>query len=138
MNKKLLLYVLAIIMSSMINIGFTSCDKDDDKVSNPLVGTWYGEDESEKDGGMRYEEISFNEDMTCTSIVYQLNPYKITFEDHGRYQIDDNVLSIWWASEKEAIEREGPYRLFFTISGDILTTQEVTMKRKAVTMTRKK
>ena len=103
-------------------LAFTACSSDDDSLSNPLVGTWYGEYEDKK-GNMRYEEITYNSDYTCTWRLYaKESTTAIVDSDIGTYEIRGNTLSLWWESERK-YWNEGPYTLTYRISGNKMITQ---------------
>lgn len=111
---------MAIFMAAFMSIAtFVACSNDDDNASsNPLVGTWYTGD---KDAG-DYTEITFRAGLTCSLKEYDLKGE--VFEDNGRYEVDEDLLMVWWDSEKEYWERHGPWKATFAINGKVMTTSE--------------
>lgn len=99
----------------MCSTTFVACSSDDEKdsPSNPLVGTWYL---YEYDGDR--VELYFKSDMTCTRIEYKKDSKEIRDSSYGIYQIDGNVLSIFWNGKKNA------WTTIFTVSGDKVITTE--------------
>lgn len=115
-------------------LSLTACSSDDDNSSssNSLIGTWCTEFMDEE---LIIAEITFNKDHTCMSKEYYSDRTTIKFADTGTYKIDGNKMSVWWNSEKEYWEKEGPYTLTFTITGNKMS---VTDERGRVTSYTKK
>ena len=101
---------------------FSACGGDDDKdappSTNPIVGTWYIENESK--GYQYYYEMTFNADNTCMWWRYRYEGDSKTLIDSksGTYKIDGNQLSILYNGE------EKPSTKTFTINGNKMTTSE--------------
>ena len=101
---------------------FCACGGDDDKdappSTNPIVGTWYIENESK--GYRYYYEMTYNADNTCTWSRYRYEGDIKTLIDSktGTYKIDGNQLSILYKGSDK------PWSTTFTISGNIMTTTE--------------
>ena len=100
-----------------------SCSKDDDDKdappsTNPIVGTWYIENESK--GYKYYTELTYNADYTCMWWRYRYEGDSKTLIDSktGIYKIDGNQLSILYSGS------EKPWTTTFTISGDKMITTE--------------
>lgn len=116
MNKRI--SILSLLMGLFVCVSvFTSCSKDNDNESssNSLVGTWYTESESK--GYLRYEEMTYNSDGTCTYRRYKSDQTTISDADSGTYKVEGNKLTIVWAN----------YEIFtttFSISGNKMTTSE--------------
>ena len=115
MKKKL--SILSLLFGLLVCVTvFCSCSKDDDNgssASNPLVGTWYT-----VDGDGDYTELIYKADMTCTLFEHQRESNKIKNTDYGRYQINGNLLSIWWDGNTKA------KTYMFSINGNEMTTDE--------------
>lgn len=113
-----------------LTTSFSACSSDDDDDKNPsIVGTWYVEQVI--DAGTEYEytsysEITYKKDGTVSG--YWKDTYKdgrvSTETDRGRYEVIKDVLNIWWESEAEENEAEGPWTCTFTINGNKMTTSE--------------
>lgn len=104
---------------------FTACGSDDDNnetSSNPIVGTWWVENTSK--GYIKYTEITYNADLTCTWREYEQDRTTLKRSDTGKYKVEGNKLSIWWESEKKYWDEDGPWTTTFTISGNKMTTTE--------------
>ena len=101
---------------------FSACGGDDDKdappSTNPIVGTWYIENESK--GYRYYYEMTFNADNTCMWWRYRYEGDSKTLIDSktGTYKIDGNQLSILYKGD------EKPSTKTFTINGNKMTTSE--------------
>jgi len=101
---------------------FSACGGDDDKdappSTNPIVGTWYIENESK--GYKYYTEITYNADNTCTwsRYRYEGDTKNLIDSKTGTYKIDGNQLSILYKGSDK------PWSTTFTISGNIMTTTE--------------
>ena len=101
---------------------FSACGGDDDKdappSTNPIVGTWYIENESK--GYKYYTEITYNADNTCTwsRYRYEGDTKNLIDSKSGTYKIDGNQLSILYKGSDK------PWSTTFTISGNIMTTTE--------------
>ena len=101
---------------------FSACGGDDDKdappSTNPIVGTWYIENESK--GYKYYTELTYNADYTCMWWRYRYEGDSKTLIDSktGIYKIDGNQLSILYSGS------EKPWTTTFTISGDKMITTE--------------
>ena len=100
-----------------------SCSKDDDDKdappsTNPIVGTWYIENENK--GYIYYTEITYNADNTCTRSRYRYegDTKNLIESTSGTYKIDGNKLSILYKGSDK------PWSTTFTISGNIMTTTE--------------
>lgn len=128
--KKLFQFFGMMLGIMFLTTSFSACSSDDDDDKNPsIVGTWYTE--SVYDAGTEYEcnsyfEITYKKDGTAT--WYGKDTYKDgsvdTETDRGRYEVIKDVLNIWWDSEEEENEEEGPWTCTFTISGNKMTTSE--------------
>lgn len=101
---------------------FSACSKDDDKgsssSSNPIVGTWWIENESK--GYKYYTELTYNADYTCTYLRYRYEGDNKNLIDTktGTYAIDGNKLSILYKGSDK------PWSTTFTVSGNTMTTTE--------------
>ena len=101
---------------------FSACGGDDDKdappSTNPIVGTWWIENESK--GYKYYTELTYNADYTCMWWRYRYEGDSKTLIDSktGIYKIDGNQLSILYSGS------EKPWTTTFTISGDKMITTE--------------
>ena len=101
---------------------FSACGGDDDKdappSTNPIVGTWWIENESK--GYKYYTEITYNADNTCTwsRYRYEGDTKNLIDSKSGTYKIDGNQLSILYKGSDK------PWSTTFTISGNIMTTTE--------------
>ena len=101
---------------------FSACGGDDDKdappSTNPIVGTWWIENESK--GYKYYTEITYNADNTCTwsRYRYEGDTKNLIDSKTGTYKIDGNQLSILYKGSDK------PWSTTFTISGNIMTTTE--------------
>lgn len=100
---------------------FSACGGDDDKdapSTNPIVGTWWIENESK--GYKYYTEITYNADNTCTWLRYRYegDTKNLIDSKSGTYKIDGNQLSILYKGSDK------PWSTTFTISGNIMTTTE--------------
>ena len=101
---------------------FSACGGDDDKdappSTNPIVGTWYIENESK--GYRYYYEMTYNADNTCTWLRYRYegDTKNLIDSKSGTYKIDGNQLSILYKGSDK------PWSTTFTISGNIMTTTE--------------
>lgn len=127
MKKKGLLHLMAILMVAMLGVDFASCssneDGDSSSPSNPHVGTWYTESVSSA-GKIKYTEVTYKSDFTCTWKECEADRKTIIDTDYGRYQVDGDLLSIWWNSEKKYWEEDGPWHTTFTINGNVMKTTE--------------
>ena len=112
MKKRLLFLMMLLPMLAVTT--FTSCGDDDDD-SNPLVGTWYVYDLGDDD----YTELIFKSNMTCTWLNYESDRVTLKRSDYGRYQIDENVLTIWYDKQNGR-----PWTTTFTIKGKKMITTE--------------
>ena len=101
---------------------FSACGGDDDKdappATNPIVGTWWIENESK--GYKYYTEITYNADNTCSwsRYRYEGDTKNLIDSKSGTYKIDGNQLSILYKGSDK------PWSTTFTISGNIMTTTE--------------
>ena len=101
---------------------FSACGGDDDKdappSTNPIVGTWWIENESK--GYKYYTEITYNADNTCSwsRYRYEGDTKNLIDSKSGTYKIDGNQLSILYKGSDK------PWSTTFTISGNIMTTTE--------------
>ena len=115
MKKKLSILSLLFGLFVCVTV-FCSCSKDDDNgssASNPLVGTW-----CTVDGDGDYTELIYKADMTCIRFEHQRESNKIKETNYGRYQINGNLLSIWWDGNTKA------WTCMFSINGNEMTTDE--------------
>ncbi len=107
-----LLFGLVVNMMSL-----TACGDDDDN-SNPLVGTWYiNEDNGD------YEEITFFDDGKCVHFTESQKYGKETFA--GTYKADANKLLLMW-SDGDTLT------LTYSISGNKMTTTKSGGSRSSV------
>lgn len=118
MKKNLRFMVFALMAVFTFTLVSCSSDEDDNSSTNPLIGTWYTEYEVEE-SVKHYEEITYKADNTCT---WKEIDYDRTYTDLGKYSVEGNKISIWWESEKDLWEKEGPFVMTFTISGNKMTT----------------
>lgn len=101
---------------------FSACGGDDDKdtpsSTNPLVGTWYVENESK--GYRYYTELTFNADYTCTwwRYRYEGDSKNLIDSKTGTYKIDGNRYYIYFS------DQEKPSTKTFTINGNKMITSE--------------
>lgn len=111
--------LLTVMMMPLV----ASCGGDDGddggNTGNPLVGTWWVEKTSK--GYVKYSEITYNADFTCTWREYKQDRTTLTDSDTGKYKIEGNKLLIWWNSDTTPDE---PWTTTFTISGNKMTTTE--------------
>lgn len=126
MNTKKFISVLSLTLGLFVSMfAFTACGSDDDNnetSSNPIVGTWWVENTSK--GYIKYTEITYNADLTCTWREYEQDRTTLKRSDTGKYKVEGSTLSIWWNSEKKYWEEDGPWTTIFTISGNKMTTTE--------------
>ena len=121
MNKKLSILSLLFGLFVCVTV-FCACggdgDKDAPSSTNPIVGTWYIENESK--GYKYYTEITYNADNTCTwsRYRYEGDTKNLIDSKTGTYKIDGNQLSILYKGSDK------PWSTTFTISGNIMTTTE--------------
>ena len=110
--------VLTVIVCSLM----AACSSDDDEdesgnVNSAIVGTWY----ATADGD--YTEWIFNSDGSCGWKEYTTDKKTVSWYDTGTYKLVDNILSIWWESERRYWD-EGPWSTVVTINGKTMTTAE--------------
>ena len=92
----------------------TACGDDDDN-SNPLVGTWYvNEDNGD------YEEFTFFDDGKCVYFTESQKSGKKTVS--GTYKADGNKLLLMWSDGETVI-------LDYSISGNKMTTRKTSGTR---------
>ena len=121
MNKKLSILSLLFGLFVCVTV-FCACGGDDDKDAppsiNPIVGTWWIENESK--GYKYYTEITYNADNTCSwsRYRYEGDTKNLIDSKSGTYKIDGNQLSILYKGD------EKPSTKTFTINGNKMTTSE--------------
>ena len=129
MDKKNYLHLMAIMIVAMLCVGFASCgsddeEKDEEKVSSPLIGTW--ENGTSEAGAV----IVFKSNGT---IIWDSNVNGKTRHSEGTYDASSGskgVVKIYWSGEKD------PEIWEFTITGNKLTTTSA-ISRSTVTWTKK-
>lgn len=107
------------VMVVIVCVFMTACSSDEegDETEYTIVGTWYT---TTSDG---YKEWIFKSDGTCGWKEYESDKKTISWYDTGTYQLFDNILSIWWESERKLWD-EGPWSTVITINGKTMTTSE--------------
>ena len=122
--KKYFFFMSLLVGLFVSVVAFTGCSSDnEDSPSNPLIGTWYVEG-VDHEGESRITEVTYNADNSCTWREYGSDKTTIIDADTGTYKVDGNKLSIWWDSEREYWEKDGPWTTTFTINENKMTTTE--------------
>lgn len=109
--------VLTVIVCSLMAACSSDNEQDGEIDSNAIVGTWY----AMVDGD--YTEWIFNSDGSCGWKEYKADKKTVSWHDTGSYKLVDNILSIWWESERRYWD-EGPWSTIVTINGKTMTTSE--------------
>ena len=113
--------ILSLILSLLVStMAFTACGSDDDdnnSPSNPLIGTWYFENDNVYHDHTNYTEMSFFEDMTFTYRVYTLDRNTLIRYDKGTYIIEGDILWTTWEKYSSPPRR-------FRVEGNKLITDE--------------
>lgn len=79
MKKKNLWCLLAILMVTIVSVGFVSCGDDDEEDEITIVGTW------RYDFGSGYVLLTFNQNGTARYQEY----------DHGRWESDESANYVY-------------------------------------------
>ena len=109
--------VLTVVVCSLLAACSSDDDEDGGNVNSAIVGTWYATDDGD------YIEWIFNSDGSCGYKEYEADKKTISWYDMGTYKLVDNILSIWWESERRYWD-EGPWSAIVNIQGKTMTTSE--------------
>lgn len=127
MKRTKLVYLMAIMMVSMLSLGFVSCGSDDDddvKITSPIVGTW-------KTGISSVNAtVVFNSDAT---VIWNSTINGKTKHDTGTYDVSsgsDGIVKIYWTSS------DVPETWEFTITGNTMKTTGVITSTGTLTWTK--
>ena len=82
--------IMSLMLGILVSVAlFSSCSKDDDSSSNPLVGTWRAE--VEEKGVIEYLEMTFNSNFTLSYIEYNKDDSSVIHSSEtGTYEIIDS------------------------------------------------
>lgn len=124
-NIKTILLVLPFVALAFGVVEFARDASEDlygPKKENPLYGTWYTTIHSL--GKDVYVEMLYNKDKTCIYREYDDERINHRDIDRGRFELENEKISIWWDSMRDSWEREGPVVSSYEVKGDKLITDD--------------